>query len=58
MYSSELPKNEAVVNTELLNEPREYDRGRERNTMGSMIIIPGIFGLTIAKLAIEKILKY
>lgn len=58
VYSSELPKNEAVVNTELLNEPREYDRGRERNTMGSMIIIPGIFGLTIAKLAIDKILKY
>ena len=57
VYSSELPKNDAVVDTGLLNETREYDRGRERNTMGSMIIIPGIFGLTIANLVIKKIIQ-
>ncbi|MGI6679888.1 MAG: tRNA threonylcarbamoyladenosine dehydratase [Bdellovibrionota bacterium] len=56
VYSKELPNCEAIFDTDFLNEEREYDRGRERQTMGSMIVIPGIFGLTIAKLAIDKIL--
>lgn len=57
VYSDELPKDGAVVDTMLLNETREYDRGRERNTMGSMIVVPAVFGMTIARLVIKKILE-
>lgn len=57
VYSEELPKSDAIFESNVLNETREYDRGRERHTMGSMIVIPGIFGLTIANLAINKIIE-
>lgn len=55
VYSEELPSNDALLTLEESYEEGKLKKGRDRRTLGSMIIIPGIFGLTIAHLAIKKL---
>ncbi len=52
---SDQPQNIHAVSTEVLRDEGEYQRGRVRKTLGSLPTITGMFGLTIAHVAIEKI---
>jgi len=59
VYSEEpLPSPLPIVrHTHAESEAPFYDRGRRRNTLGSMPTITGIFGLTAANLAIQMLIE-
>lgn len=56
VYSEELPRDDALLEDISFNE-RELNRGRERHTMGSIITVTGVFGLTIASYVINFLIN-
>jgi tRNA threonylcarbamoyladenosine dehydratase len=55
VYSDELVDTSCIQEPDE-DEPRVIDRGRRRRTMGSLPTMTGIFGLTIANLALKMLL--
>jgi tRNA A37 threonylcarbamoyladenosine dehydratase len=55
VYSIEPPKKHAVQHPREADGPRVVERGRTRQTMGSLAYMTGIFGLMIAREVIQSI---
>ncbi|HPM42593.1 MAG TPA: tRNA threonylcarbamoyladenosine dehydratase [Candidatus Omnitrophota bacterium] len=54
VYSEE-PRNKRAIDTNNSNSEDDYKRGRPRSKLGSLPTITGIFGLTVAHIALEKL---
>jgi tRNA A37 threonylcarbamoyladenosine dehydratase len=54
VFSTEIVNNDSLFYE---TNPEDLDRGRKRNALGSLPTITGIFGLTLANLAVRKLLQ-
>ena len=52
---SEQPRNIKALSPETSQDEAGYERGRSRRTLGSLPTVTGIFGLTLAHVALEKL---